>query len=558
MRLRIFFSICLASFLTLALSLILVTRIMYGNMSDDIRHEVRNEAGYISLAVERMDENALSEYISETGKISKNRITFIDNDGTVLYDNYADASNMENHSEREEVKSALQTGTGEATRLSDTIDEVNYYYAVRLSDNKILRVANTSHSIGGLIGKSTVGIVIVVIAVIAAAVLTAGFLAKTIISPINNIDLDNPVSNYTYEELSPLLARMDKQNEKIQHQIEKLSRQKQEFNYITANMNEGLVILGKHGNVITANSAAKNILGGEEASDYAELCRDTAYIKAVETALSGTANEAKLERDGCIYQITANPVIQGTDEATGEPVRHGAVLFLVDITDRENSEQMRREFSANVSHELKTPLTSIMGAAEIIQTGIAKKEDIPHFAGQIHSEASRLLVLIEDIIKLSRLDEEGLQQEFEQVELDKICETVIAELGCKAKDKKVRVKFDGESVKLYGVKAVLHEMIYNLCDNAIAYNKPNGEVKISLHEEDGKKILSVADTGIGIPHEHHARVFERFYRVDKSHSKETGGTGLGLSIVKHGAILHDGSIDLQSEPDKGTKITISF
>ena len=314
------------------------------------------------------------------------------------------------------------------------MSEKTYYYAVKLNDGGVIRIASTTKSFGGLLGTSVIWLVIITIAVFVASVIIAKLLTDSLIKPINNLDLENPVANETYDELSPLLARMDKQNEKITEQVKKLLGRKREFEYIADHMTEGLVIFGKTGNILTANISARKIFGSDDdAATYPELSRNSDYIRAVESALVGKATDTKLEKDGRIFQLTVNPV-----EDTG---KYGAVLFLIDITERESAEQMRREFSANVSHELKTPLTSIMGAAEIIENGIAKSEDIPHFAGQIHSEASRLLALIQDIIKLSRLDEEDLKQEFADVDLDGLCKTVIAELGCKAKDKNGKFAF---------------------------------------------------------------------------------------------------------------------
>lgn len=550
MKKRIYLSICLASLITLVLTLLFATRVMYRNMYEEVKAEVGNEAEYIAIAAENMDETALKGYIEETGIKSVNRITFVAADGTVLYDNYASADSMENHIDRPEIKDALEKGRGEITRSSSTLGKQTYYYAVRLESGDILRIASTTRNVGGLLGSSAVWLVIIAAAVAIVAVITAKLLADSVIRPVNELDLNDPVSNVTYEELSPLLTRMDKQNKEISAQIEKLSEQKRELGYITGNMTEGLVIFGKDGSVLTANASAVKILGNEGAAEYLELCRYPEYISAVESALGGKAAESKLHKDGRIYRMTVNPV--------EDSEKYGAVLFLVDITETESAEQMRREFSANVSHELKTPLTSIMGAAEIIENGIAKKEDIPHFAGQIHSEASRLLALIQDIIRISRLDENEVKPEFEQVELEQVCRTVAAELACKADDRGVTVNIKGGNVTVNGVRSILHEMIYNLCDNAIAYNKKGGSVNMILSEENGEKVLSVEDTGIGIAPEHQTRVFERFYRVDKSRSKETGGTGLGLSIVKHGAILHNAAVSLESEPGKGTKITVTF
>lgn len=550
MKNRIFFSIFSSSLIALILCLACVMGVMYNAMTAELRDEIRNEAAIVSVAIDSLEDKNAQEYITASGLKSGNRITLISPDGTVLYDNYSIAAEMGNHLDRPEIAEAMAKGTGSALRASDTLGEHTYYYAVRLKNGSVLRIANTTKSVLGLLSHLTLWLILIGVLIFVFSFVMAGLLTRSIIRPINELDLNAPGENLTYDELAPLLSRMDKQNEKINAQIEKLSEQKSELSCITGNMSEGLVIFGSGGTILSANSAAQRILGNNASGSYTRLCRDREYLETVETALRGDCGSALLEKNGRTYSLTASPVT--------ETKKYSAVLFIVDVTDRENAEKMRREFSANVSHELKTPLTSIMGAAEIIEKGIVKKEDIPHFAGNIHTEAMRLLNLIEDIIKISRLDEGGLTREFEELFLDDICKSVISELSEKAQSRGISLESSLDRVSVRGVRPVLHEMVYNLCDNGIAYNNKGGKVELSLEKTPTGCILKVSDNGIGIPPEHQARIFERFYRVDKSHSKETGGTGLGLSIVKHGAALHGGVISLQSEVGKGTVISIEF
>ncbi len=549
---RIFLSIFLGSFTALILSVIFITRVMYSAMTEELYNEVKNEARFISSALNYFEddtENAAA-YISETGSKNKNRITLCSPDGTVLYDNYADASALDNHSSRPEIAAARENGEGASVRASDTLGEQTFYYAVRLENGSVLRIANTSKSAVGLLAGSLIWIVFTALLIIGISAVGAAVLTGIVIKPVNGLDLDNPASNVTYEELSPLLTRMDKQSERIAAQIEELSRQKNELEYIMENMSEGLVILGTNGNVLSENPSAEKILGTRSEGDYTKLCRDIEYLNAAEKALRGEKSSARLEKNGRVYRIASSPVPGNS--------KYGALLFITDITEQENAERLRREFSANVSHELKTPLTSIMGASELIENGMAKREDVPRFAEKIHTEAVRLLALIEDIIKISRLDEGGLTREFENVRLDELCREVISELKEKADSKNIALNSDLDEVTIHGVRTVLREMIFNLCDNGIAYNKSGGYVHISLKKTAGGCALKISDNGIGIPEEHRRRIFERFYRVDKSRSKATGGTGLGLSIVKHGAALHNGVITLESEVEKGTDITVVF
>ena len=549
MKKRIFLSICFASLISVLLSSVFIGGVIYRNSENEIKTEIRNEAFYLAHTLEFIGCD--TAYLSDTGENVSNRITLIDTDGTVLYDNYAEENDMTNHMSRPEVADAAANGTGEAVRYSNTVGEKTYYYAVRLSDGTIVRIANTSKTVYGVIRNAVGWIILISILVLIVAVVIAYLLSRSIIKPINNLNIDSPLSNNTYEELSPLLRRMDKQNAEIASKIRILKEKQNELDYITSSMSEGLVIFSETGNILSANTSAGRILKGQTEGSYLMLSRDADYISCVESALKGKASTKKMKTENKVYSLSASPV-------ANESKDYAAVLFIVDITDRELAEQMRREFTANVSHELKTPLTSILGYAEIISNGIAKPEDINGFAGRIYSEASRLMTLIQDIIHLSRLDEGDLRHEFEKVNLSEVCKKAVNDLSEKAKAAKITLNEDIDDIVMNGYEPVLYEIVFNLCDNAIIYNKPEGSVSVSLKSDSSKAILTVSDTGIGIAPEHQARIFERFYRVDKSRSKETGGTGLGLSIVKHGAMLHDAEIAISSKPDKGTSISITF
>ncbi len=549
MKKRVFLSIFFAAFLTLAITAALAVGLLYYNSSKSIRKELAAEAFYIGKAYES-SANSIG-YISEIGKGGANRITIVSPDGTVIYDNYASPEKMENHLSRPEISSAIANGKGESTRLSDTLGSKNYYYAVRLENGGVLRVSAAAKSLFGEIRDSVSWVIAILVFTLLIAVFIARLLTQAIISPINSLNLDAPLSNKEYEELSPLLLRMDKQNQRIKRQLEELSSKKKELEYITDSMSEAMVIFGRSGAVLSCNRSARRLFDIYEGASYLRLSRDIGYIGAVEKALGGTPETVTMNISGRIYQLSVSPVqIEHEDYA--------AVLFAMDITEKEENEKMRREFSANVSHELKTPLTSIMGYAEIIQNGIARAGDIPNFAGRIRSEASRLLNLIEDIMKLSMLDEKTLNNEFAGVDLLSLAESVCDELTLKAKERNVTISVDGTNVSVRGISSTLHEMLFNLCDNAISYNKAGGSVRVSVAKEVGRAVLTVSDTGVGIAPEHQERIFERFYRVDKSHSKETGGTGLGLSIVKHGAKLHGAEIRLESRVGEGTKISLIF
>ena len=552
MRRRVFISIFLTSLLTMILTFVLISWIMYNNTFDSIKREVKNESFYVSDALKTYDDDSpdMYSYLNKVGLNSSNRITYIKNNGTVLYDNLAQASDLDNHSDRPEVIEALQNGSGEITRYSDTLGESIYYYALKLGNGNILRIAATTKSILGIMIGSAIWIIIIFITFISLSVIIARLLTKSIVKPINTLDLDNPLSNKTYDELSPLLLRLDKQKTELMKNVQEMSKARINFAFISNNMSEGIVVFSEKGYITGANKSAKEILGISIQQFFMEGCRDLDYIKAVRSALDGKPMTTKFEKNGLVYQLSASPVKEN-------PEKHAALMFITDITEKDQAEQRRKEFSGNVSHELKTPLTSISGYAELISKKIAK-EDVPRFAEMIHTEAIRLLQVIEDIMKLSRLDESDLEKEFEYVSLKKICSSVVNDLTPIAQHKNVAINTHLKDVYINGYAPILYEMLYNLIDNAIIYNNPKGHVDISLAKEEDEIILSVKDNGIGIPPEHQPRIFERFYRVDKSHSKDTGGTGLGLSIVKHAAALHKADIDLISAPGEGTTVMITF
>lgn len=547
MRKRVFGSIFLTALVTLVVTVSLLLVAVHSGLTQDLQERLSNECNYIATATAAGD----AQELQRIGSVYADRITLVGADGTVLYDNERDATEMENHASRPEIAEALEKGVGESSRLSDTLAEQTYYYAIRLADGTVLRVASTADSAFGALSTASPWIVLIVLLALLVAAVLASWLTHVFLEPIVTLDLHEPLKNDAYDELSPLLHRMDKQNHKIASQLGELKRRQAEFDDITARMDEGLVLFSAQGDILFANRAVRALFPKDSATGgYMTLCRDAEYIRVVEEALGGESTHGRMEKDGRVYSLTASSV-------AGEGQGHAAVLFVVDITAREQAERQRQEFTANVSHELKTPLTSIMGFAEIMENGIVRPEDIGRFAGKIRSEAMRLLTLIEDIIRLSRLDE-GAPVPFEPVELSALCGTVRDRLTHKAAENKITLHVKGAPVTVSGQRRTLEQMIFNLADNAIAYNKPHGSVTLETGEENGAPFVRVSDTGIGIAPADQPRVFERFYRVDKSHSKQTGGTGLGLSIVKHGAALHHAQIDLRSTLGEGTEITLRF
>ena len=551
MRKKIFKNMCLLALVTILLSSLLVTVVYYVSSDSRMKTEVREEARFLRGAVELSGE----EYL-ETVESTPNRITLIDADGTVLFDNQADSSTMENHANRQEIQQASVSGAGEVTRMSDTLSEQTFYYAVKLQNGQILRISAQTDTVFAAVLDVLPWIIGVAVLVAVITVIFSNFLTKKIVAPINQLDLDHPADNEIYDELSPLLGKINRQNEVIAQQMRSLKEKQEEFTSITENMSEGFLVLDSNTDILSYNTSALRLLGADAAPAESHesalaLNRSAGFRSAVDAALSGTRSEQLVRQGGRCCQVMANPVLRD-----GEV--EGAVVVILDITEREERENLRREFTANVSHELKTPLTSISGFAEIIQNGIVKPEDIPRFAGNIYVESQRLISLVDDILNLSRLDEADVQLEREEFDLSELARDVANRLKPAAKKNGVVITTFGDKSMINGVKSIVDEMVYNLVDNAVKYNKHNGRVTVAVEKLPEGTSLMVSDTGIGIPQADMDRVFERFYRVDKSHSKEIGGTGLGLSIVKHGAAFHNAKVSLQSTEGEGTTVRLLF
>ena len=541
---KIFRSTVLVAAVVLLCSLGIVMGVLYSHFTQVQVQQLKNE---LSLAVTGTEQygNAFLENV----EANKFRITWIDTDGTVLFDTQADQTIMENHADREEIREAFTSGAGSAVRTSSTLTEQTFYEAQKLKDGTVLRISTNQESAWALMMGMIWPVVLIAILAIALSALWARRMAKKIVEPLNALNLEQPLSNNTYEELSPLLRRLNQQHLQIDSQMRKIQRDAEEFLQITSHMQEGLVVLDKEVNIRSINTAAMQIFRADKScvgSSFFMVNHSNDLRQTLNDALDRGRGSSILEADGRVYRFDMSSIQSGSNLL-------GAVILAVDVTESRNAEQMRREFSANVSHELKTPLQGIIGSAELLESGLTRPEDAPRFMGHIRKEASRLVSLIEDILRLSQLDE-GVAMPAETVDMLSLSREVTAILEKSAAEKDVSICISGESFAVQGVRRMLHEILYNLCENAIKYNIPGGSVRIHL---EGRK-LTVSDTGIGIPAEHQPRVFERFYRVDKSHSKASGGTGLGLSIVKHAAAYHNAEIALESTPGKGTTITVQF
>ena len=546
---KIFKSIMFVCALVLTVGLAAVMGILYSNFDGQMRKELSKEAAYLEYGVEQQGVDYLKNIKDKSA-----RITYIDQDGTVLFDNEADVSEMKNHSDRTEFQKAEKYGAGESSRYSDTLSEKTIYYALRLKDGTVLRVSGTQDSVLALVENLIFPLCGLLCLMLILSGIMASAISKRIVKPINELDLESPEENRIYEELSPLLSKIHRQNREIQNQLELAKQQQEEFALITENMQEGLIVIDKYTMILSANSSAWNLFHMDRVcqgeSVYC-LDREEEFRHAIEQVLSGEHTELVLKLNGSDIQLIANPVIR--DKKT-----EGAVVLLVNVTEKLERESLRREFSANVSHELKTPLTSISGFAEIMQGGLVKNEDIPKFAGRIYKESQRLLQLVEDVIQISQLDEEKTSYVWEPVDVYQVCKNAFESLKEKAKRLNVHLYICGERMKMEAVRTLLEEAIYNVCDNAIKYNRNDGSVSVFLVQTAQEIQIVVKDTGVGIPKEDQDRVFERFYRVDKSHSKEIGGTGLGLSIVKHAVGALKGSVILRSEEGNGTEICMKF
>ena len=548
---RIFRNILLTAVLALLLTSALLVGTLYSVYEERISAELRTEAEYIVRALDVAQDDL--DYFA--GIVPTTRVTLISPDGAVLYDSQADESRMDSHAERPEVLEAVLSGTGESTRYSNTISQLTIYYARRTANGNVLRIASTRSSVLGVFLNVAPQIVVMLLTVTALSLLIAKYAARQIVQPINDLDLNTPLANEVYDELTPLLQRMDRQHTQIHQQMRDLARAHSDLNAIMQNMREGLILIDRESHILSINPSAMKIFGVPDApaqdAPLAAICQEAAVIDIVRAAQDGTSGDTILTRGDRTYRVFASPVIR-------ENKVRGAVLLALDVSARYAAEASRREFTANVSHELKTPLTSISGYAEIIESGIAQAADVPVFAGKIHTEAKRLVALVNDILELSRLDEkQGLGAQ-EPVALLPMVHALAESFQPISAEKDIALTIEGGNLTITGYPVLLRELFHNLIDNAVKYTPAGGRVTIRLSQEDGHPLCTVTDTGIGIPAEHQHRIFERFYRVDKSHSRQTGGTGLGLAIVKHVAEVHQAQIRLTSTPGQGTAVSIRF
>lgn len=528
-------------------SLAMLVLVIGAALFSGILYGYYEKQSFASLAQEAEQLQQTMEYVSPEQMRSADRITLISPDGTVLYDSVARADAMENHLSREEVVHALREGTGKSSHYSSTVLKKNLYYALRLEDGNILRLSREQSSLGAMLLNMAWPIAATVAGLLLLAACLSVRLARQITQPINAISPDDPQD--VYPELQPLTQRLRQQRETIRNQMDELSRRMREFSAMTENMSEGFLLIDLRGHVLTENHSASMLLPTD--ADNIAKCSQRELCQAAQQALTGQRCERLLQQGERTLSVIASPVLE-SGQVTG------AVVLTLDVTEREQREKLRREFSANVSHELKTPLTSISGFAELMSQGLVPTDKVREFSLDIQKECTRLTNLVEDIIDLSRLEEGGGDMTWEDIDLYTLCDDVLQSLEPVAKRQTVTLRLAGESLQVRGVYQVLREMIYNLCDNAIKYNRSGGSVTVTAARSAGRASVTVADTGIGIPYEDQSRVFERFYRVDKSHSRAIGGTGLGLSIVKHAAALHGAEIKLQSQPEDGTVITALF
>lgn len=545
---KIFKSILSVAVAVLMASLIIIIGVLYPYFGGVQESQLKDELSLAAEATEQLGENYLENLDSD-----RYRLTWVSSDGTVIFDSHADATAMENHADREEIKEALVSGTGSSTRQSSTLTEQTIYEATRLNDGSVLRISVSRATALVLVLGMLHPIAIVLVIAIALSAWLAHRMAKRVVEPLNKLNLEKPMENEAYEELSPLLHRIHAQHKEIKFQMQTLKRKQDEFEQITGNMKEALVLLDNTGRIVSINPAAKALFGAGSicvGEDFLTIDRKQNMRMALEEANTKGHADFRTKKNGREYQFDLSRIDSGGNN-------HGMVILAFDITEQVNAEKHRQEFTANVSHELKTPLQSIIGSAELMENGIVKAEDVPRFIGHIRKEASRLVFLIDDIIRLSQLDE-GAEMPREDVSLKVLSEEVCETLADAAKLKDVSLEVTGDDGVVNGVRRLLYEIVYNLCDNAIKYNNPGGSVKMTVAQKPGEVALSVQDTGIGISPEHQDKVFERFYRVDKSHSKQSGGTGLGLSIVKHAVQYHHGKVTVESELNNGTAISVLF
>ena len=545
---KIFRSTLLANFLVLLASLALIMGALYRYFTQVQMEQLQTQT---ALAAKGISAEGVDYF--DGLKTASTRITWVDNTGKVLYDTESDAQTMENHGDRQEIKDALETGYGESSRYSSTLTQTSLYIAQRLDNGTVVRLSVTQHSIILLLLGLLPTLLVIVLVVVGLSVLTARYTAKRLVQPLNQLDLDAPLENPAYEEISPLLRRIDHQQKELGHQEQLLLQRKGEFDTIISKIREGMVLLDKDGQIISMNPAAQSLLQTDESSigkEILELVRNLQLHQLIEEGVAGRKGDTIFNVDQTTYKVLARPVIS-EDQLTG------MVLLFFDVTDQWQAEQMRREFTANVSHELKTPLHIISGYSEMLRNQLVSEDDVQVFAQKIYTESQRMVQLVEDIIHLSLLDESP-QIAMEALDLYQLAQESLESLSGKASQKQIALHLKGEEAQIQGNRALLSSVIYNLCDNAITYNQPKGDVYVTIRQQAKDVVLEVRDTGIGIPKEEGDRIFERFYRVDKSRSKKVGGTGLGLSIVKHALKCHGATIQVDSQVDKGTRMTVTF
>ena len=546
---KIFRSSLLTAMIVLLASIFLIMGILHGIFENQLEDQLQKETAFVATAIE-------NEGISYFDNLSKDgdRVTLIDKDGTVLADSQVDVSKLENHGDREEVKQAETEGRGQSVRYSSTMTEKTVYYAQKLDNGQILRISADQFTIVTILLGISQPIAIVVIAAIVLSLILSTNVAKHIVEPINDLDLDDPMENTVYDELSPLLRKIAHQNSTIEEQLKEARQKQEEFRIITDNMSEGFIVIDNQMKILTYNAAALKLFGAEQKTpeNILALSRSKPFRDAIYKSLDGEHSQAEMTTDERVYSIISNPVYDTEQEVLG------AVIVVIDITEISRREQLRREFTSNVSHELKTPLTSISGFAEIMKSGGTDEATVVDFSRSIYDEAQRLISLVSDIIKLSELDDGTIEYEPETVDLYTLSLEIASRLSPQAQEKKIHFTVNGEKAEITGVRKILDEIIFNLCDNAVKYNRSGGDVKVSVKNSADTVTVTVSDTGIGIPTVQQDRVFERFYRVDKARSKSIGGTGLGLSIVKHGVMYHNAQISLESKENEGTTVVINF
>ena len=552
MKKKIFWNMVLLSVVSILIMGIMTTVFHFQNTYQDMVAAVRADTRMFS---EILNLNGY-QFLGSLKNISNSvRLTLIDTDGVVLYDSQEKPADMENHADRPEVIAAIKNGVGEDERFSKTIADNSFYYAVRLADGKVIRASKEVGTFWNSVVSTIPLMIITGLIILIVALILANQQTKKIIEPLNKLDLENPLSNDAYDELAPLIERIAQQQTQIKTSMEDIRSKQKEFNSVVNNMSEGLIILNKNANILTINQSVQKIFEIEPGNYFGKkiytLFRSAVIQNAIEKAMNGTPNETVIDAHGRHYQMLVNPIMDNGN-------LKGIVLFILDITDKINAEDQRREFTANVSHELKTPLTSIRGYAEIIKEGIAKTEDIPEFSTRIYNEADRMLTMVNDIMSLSHMDEGSANIVFEPIDLKEIANEVAERFVPIAAKNNISISVQGDSAIVQGNRRLLDEMFFNLIENAIKYNTADGRVDISLQSTEESVIVKVADTGIGINREDQSHVFERFYRADKSHCRDSGGTGLGLSIVKHSAMVHNAKVELSSQINSGTTVIITF